>query len=237
MPLVIVLFIGILAFGLFDLTLGRPLPVSAVSHSTPDALDNTPQSVDVPSIKTAASLQVAHCAPNDAACELLALYHFVVTTVIPEAKQKPWLHAPQHPVRTLFTKTGDGADMAMFLSSLLDQRHIRNYVIVLPKESYVLACGILPSALRHASGPRQPTTSAFDPSHVTVANDSTALHPTERIDAYAWNVSDAPCPCLLLDPTAPTTEQPGVSLSLPAAALRYALDLNGHRHELVYSGL
>jgi hypothetical protein len=237
MPLVIVLFIGILAFGLFDLTLGRPLPVSAVLHSTPDALNSAPQSVDLPSIKTAATSQVAHCDPDDTACQLLALYHFVVTTVIPEAKQNPWLHAPQHPARTLFMKTGDAADIAMLLSSLLDQRHIRNYVIVLSSESYVLACDILPSALRQASGKRQPATSAFDPYQITVANDPTALHLTERINPYALNVSDAPCPCLLLDPSVPTTEQPGDSLPLPADTFRYAIDLNGQRHGLVYSGL
>ncbi len=237
MPLVIVLFIGILAFGLFDLTLGRPRPASAVLHATPDALNSAPQSVELPSIQTAATSQVAHCEAHDTACQLLALYHFVVTTVIPEAKQNPWLHAPQHPARTLFMKTGDAADIAMLLSSLLDQRHIRNYVIVLPRESYVLACDISASALRHAGGNWQPATPTFDPTQLAVANDPTIVHPTERIDAYSLNVSDAPCPCLLLDPSAPTTEQPGDSLPLPADAFRYAIDLNGQRHGLVYSGL
>lgn len=236
MPLVIVLFIGILAFGLFDLTLGRPLPVSAVLHSTPD-VNGAPQSVDLPSIKTVATSQVAHCEARDTACQLLALYHFVVSTVIPEAKQNPWLHAPQDPSRTLVMKSGDAADIAMLLSSLLDQRHIRNYVIVLPSKSYVLACDILPSALRQAGGKRSPATSAFEPDHITAANDPTALHPTERIDAYALHVSDAPCPCLLLNPSAPPTEQPGDSLPLPTDAFRYAIDLNGQRHGLVYSGL
>lgn len=236
MPLVIVLFIGILAFGLFELTLGPPQPASAVLHSTPDASKSPAQSIDLPSIKTAAASQVAHCDAHDTACQLLALYHFVVTTVIPEAKQPPWLHAPQHPARTLFMKTGDAADIAMLLSALLDQRHIRNYVIVLPRESYVLACDIIPSALRQTVGKLQPAPSAFDPYQSTVANDPNALHPTERIDAYALNVSDAPCPCLLLDPSTPT-EQPGDSLPLPADAFRYAIDLNGQRHQLVYSGL
>lgn len=236
MPLIIALLIGILAFGLFDLVLGRPLPVVAVLP-IPDAGHRPPQTADLPSIKSAATSQVEHCQPRDTACELLALYHFVVTTVTPEATLRPWLHAPQHPARTLSTKTGDAADIAMLLSSLLDQRRIRNYVIVLPGESYVLACDILPSALRQAGGKRLPATSAFDPYHVTVLNDPTALHPTERIDAYGLHISDAPCPCLLLDPTAPTTEQPGDTLPVPAIGFRYAIDLNGQRHGLVYPGL
>jgi hypothetical protein len=237
MPLVIILFIGILAFSLFDLTLGRPLPVLAVLHSAPVSLNSAPQSLELPSIKMVAASQVAHCEADDAACQLLALYHFVVTTIIPEAIHNPWLHAPQHPARTLLMKTGDAVDIAMLLSSFLDQRHIRNYLIVMPRESYVLACDILPSALRQAGGKRPPATLAFDPYHITVANDPTAPHATERMDAYALHVVDAPCPCLLLDPSAPATEQPGDPLPLPAAGFRYAIDLNGQRHELVYSGL
>jgi hypothetical protein len=235
MPLIIVLLIGILAFGLFDLVLGRPLPISAVLP-TPEAVNSAPQTADLPSIKSTATSQVEHCQPRDTACELLALYHFVVTTVIPEATLRPWLHAPQHPARTLSTKIGDAADIALLLSSLLDQRYIRNYVIVLPGESYVLACDILPSTLRQAGG-RPPATSAFDPYHVTVPNAPTALHPTDRIDAYGLHISDAPCPCLLLDPSAPTTEQPGNPLRVPAAGFRYAIDLNAQRHELVYPSL
>ena len=237
MPLLIVVFIGVLAFGLFDLTLGRPLPDSAVLHSTPTALNSTSEGVELPSIRTAATSQIAHCDAHDMACQLVALYHFVVTTVVPETEQHPWLRAPQHPARTLFRKTGDSADIAMLLSSLLDQRHIRNYVIVLPGKSYVLACDILPSALRQAGGKWQPAIPAFDPNQITVASDPTTLHPRERIDAYALNVSDAPCPCLLLDPSAPNTEQPGESLPLPRETFQHAIDLNGQRHELVYSGL
>jgi len=236
MPLIIVLLIGILAFGLFDMVLGRPLPVSAVLP-TPDVVNNAPETADLPSIKRTATLQVEHCQLRDTACELLALYHFVVTTVVPEATLRPWLHAPQHPARTLSTKTGDATDIAMLLSSLLDQRYIRNYVIVLPGESYVLACDILPSALRQAGSQRLPATSAFDPYHVNVPNDPTALHPTDRIDAYGLHISDAPCPCLLLDPSAPSTDQPGDPLPVPIAGFRYAMDLNGQRHGLVYPGL
>ena len=237
MPLIIVLFIGILAFGLFDLTLGRPLPDSAVLHSTPDAVDSTPRSVDLPSIQTEAASQVAHCEAHDTACQLLALYHFVVTTVIPEPKQKPWLHAPQHPARTLVLKTGDAADIAMLLSSLLDQRHIRNYLVVQPEDSYVLACDVLPSALRQAGAQRLPGISVLDPLPITVTNDPTVLRSIARIDAFAVHVSDAPCPCLLLDPSAPATDQPGDSLPVPADPFRYAIDVNGQRHGLVYPGL
>jgi hypothetical protein len=237
MPLVIVLFVGILAFGFFDLTLGRPLPVPAVLPSTPDASDNTPRSVDLPSIKTAAATQVAHCEPHDTACQLLALYHFVVTTVSPESRHRPWLHVQQHPARTLFMKSGDPLDIALLLSSLLDQRHIRNYLIVLPRQSYVLACDILPSALHQAGGIRPPVSPTGAPNRPALTIDPTMVHPAERIDAYAVHVSDAPCPCLLLDPSAPATEQPGDSLPVPADHFRYAIDVNGQRHGLVYAGL
>jgi hypothetical protein len=236
MPLVIVLFIGILAFGLFDLTLGRPLPVSAPLHSTEEPVDRPPESVDVPSIKTVATSQVTHCEPHDTACQLFALYHFVVATVMPEAKQNPWLHAPQHPARTLSIKTGDAADVAVLLSSLLDQQRIRNYLIILPDDSYVLACDITPSALYHAGGNWPPATSAFDPSQITLADDPTALQAPDRIDAYALNVGDAPCPCVLLDPSAPSNQQPGRPLLLRTDGLHYAIDLNGQRHRLVHSG-
>ena len=183
-------------------------------------------------MKSVATSQVTHCEPHDTACQLLALYHFVVATVMPEAKQNPWLHAPQHPARTLSIKTGDAADIAVLLSSLLDQQRIRNYLIVLPNDSYVLACDITPTALHHAGGNWPAATSAFDPYQITPADDPTALRTTDKIDAYALNVGDAPCPCILLDPSAPSNEQPGRPLPLHADGFRYAIDLNGQRHRL-----
>jgi hypothetical protein len=236
MPLVIVLFIGILAFGLFDLTLGRPLPVSAPLHSTQEPVNRPTESVDVLSIKTVATSQVAHCEPHDTACQLLALYHFVVATVMPEAKQHPWLPVPRHPARTLSLKTGDAADIAVLLSSLLDQQRIRNYLIMLPNDSYVLACDISLTALHRASGNWPPATSAFDPYQITPTDDPTAIQAPESIDAYAVNVDDAPCPCVLLDPSAPSNQQPGRPLPLHTDGFRYAIDLNGQRHRLVHSG-
>ena len=133
-------------------------------------------------------------------------------------------------------KSGDPVDIAILFSSLLDQQHIRNYVLVLPEDSYVLACDITPAALHHAGGNRQPTT-LVDPNLLTAAGDPTIIHPRERIDAYALNVGDAPCPCLLLDPSGPITQEPGAPLPLPSGALRSALDLSGQRHALIVSGL
>ena len=236
MPLLIFLLIGVLAFGLFDLTLGRPLPVHTVLPSIPEVLPDPPEGADLPSIRAVAASQVAPCEAHDTACQLVALYGFVTATVTPQAGQRPWLHAPQHPARTLSMKTGDAADIAMLFSSLLDQQRIRNYVIVLTHESYVLACDIPPSALRQAGGRWQAASSAFDPRQISVANDPTAIHATEWIDAYSLNVIDAPCPCLLLDPSAPTTRQPGDSLPAPAEPFRSAIDLNGRHHGLIYSG-
>lgn len=237
MPLVIILFIGILSFGLFELTLGRPLPILAVRPPAHDALNSPPESAELPSVKAVATSQVAHCEAQDTACQSVALYRFVLTTVHPEPAQSPWHHAQQDPTRTLFRKTGDAADIAILFSSLLDQQHIRNYVIVLPRDSYVLACDISPTALHHAGGKWQPATPAFDPHQITVANDPTTTHPTERIDAYALNVVDAPCPCILLDPSEPIDQQPGAPLPVPPEVFRAAIDLTGQRHALVHSGL
>lgn len=237
MPLVVILLIGILAFGLFDLTLGRPLPVSAVLPPIPAALKSEPQTVDMPSMRTAATSQTASCDAHDTACQLLALYHFVVTTVSPQHKQSPWLHVQQHPARTLVMKSGDSLDIAILFSSLLDQQHIRNYVIVLPEDSYVLACDITPAALHHAGGNWPPATPLLDPNLVAATEDSTTLHARERLDAYAVNVGDAPCPCLLLDPSGPISQEPGAPLPLAPGTLRSALDLRGQPHPVVVSPL
>lgn len=236
MPLLIILLIGVLAFGLFDLTLGRPLPVSAVLPSRDEVLESRAENQDLPSMKTVSASQIVHCAVPDKACQLVALYRFVLTNVTSQAGRSPWLHAPQHPTRTLLSKTGDSADIAILFSSLLDQQRIRNYVIVLPQESYVLACDIPASALRQAGSKWQAAElPAFDPQQISVAEDPTTAHAMERIDAYALNVIDAPCPCLLLDPGAPRTRQPGDPLPSPGEPFRSAIDLNGHRHGLVHS--
>jgi len=234
MPLVIILFIGILAFGLFDFTLGRPLPAAAVRYSAPDTLNSPTESANLPSIRAVTASETAHCENHDTACQLIALYRFVLTTVNPEASQNPWLHTQQHPARTLFKKRGDTMDIAILFSSLLDQRHIRNYIVILPGNSYVLVCGISLSALRHAGG-NSAATSAFDPRQIVATDNPTRATPTEWIDAYALNVGDVPCPCLLLDPSGPIHRQPGDPLPVIPDAFRSALDLSGHRHALISS--
>ncbi|MDQ6735761.1 MAG: hypothetical protein M3Z35_16875 [Nitrospirota bacterium] len=227
MPLIIVLFIGILAFGLFDFILGLPLPVAARQHSVQQTLNSLGESANLPSIPVVATSETARCERHDSACQLVALYRFVQTTVTPEASRSPWLHTQQHPARTLFMRRGDAVDIAILFSSLLDQRHIRNYVVMLPKDSYVLACDISPSALYHAGGHWQPPTPALDPSHIVTADDSTGAPRTEWIDAYALNVGDAPCPCLLLNPSGPINQQPGDPLPFLPGAFRSALDVGG----------
>jgi hypothetical protein len=182
-----------------------------------------------------AASQVARCHAHDTACQIVALYRFVLTTVNPEVEQSPWLHPQQHPARTLYKNSGDATDIAILFSSLLDQRHIRNYVIVLPQHSYVLACDISPSALRQAGGDRQSATPLSELQHIAIANDPTTIHATERMDAYALNVGDAPCPCLLLDPSGPISHQPGDPIPLPSSAMRSAVDLMGQRHAVVSS--
>ena len=236
MPLVIILFIGILAFGLFDFTLGQPLPAAAVRYSARDTPNSPTESANLPSIRIVAASEAAHCENHDPACQLLALYRFVLTTVNPEASQSPWLHTQQHPARTLFMKRGDTVDIAILFSSLLDQRHIRNYIVMLPGDSYVLVCGISPSALRHAGG-NWAATSAFDRGQTVATDDPSIAISTERIDAYGVNVGDAPCPCLLLDPSGPIHRQPGDPLPFVPDAFRSALDLSGHRHALISSSL
>jgi hypothetical protein len=239
MPLLIVFLIGMLAFGLFDLTLGRPLPIADVKSGHQDIVYNPTEDAEdaePPSIPTVAASQVARCDPHDAACRLVTLYRFVLTAVVPEWRQRPWLHAQQHPARTLFMKSGDPVDIAILFSSLLDQQHIRNYLIVLPEDSYVLACDITPTALHHAGGNWVPATSVFDENLITPPADPTIVRPSEWINAYALNVGDAPCPCLLLDPSEPLAQEPGAPLLLAPGALRSALDLRGQRHALVVSG-
>ena len=236
MPLVIILFIGILAFSLFDFTLGRPVPAAAVRYSSHDTLDSPTERRDLPSISIVAASEAAHCEGPDTACQLVALYRFVLTTVNQEESQSPWLHAQQHPVRTLFRKLGDAVDIAILFSSLLDQRHIRNYVMILPGDSYVLACDISPSALRQA-GVNWPTTPGFDPNLSIAVDNPIRATLTERIDAYALNVGDAPCPCLLLDPSGPIHRQPGDPLPFIPDAFRSAVDLVGQRHALISSSL
>lgn len=236
MPLLVIVLIGILAFGLFDLTLGRPLLVTVVPNAAKEAASTASDSPELPSVREVAVLQAASCEVHDAACQLMTLYRFLRDTVQIESR-KPWLHSQQDPSRTLAKKRGNKLDIAILFSSLLDQHHIRNYVIVLPEESYVLACDISPSALNHAGGHWQPATSAFDPDRIAVANDPTAVQPTARIDAYEFQVGDAPCPCLLVDPSAPSNQQPGDPLPLASAAFHSALDLTGQRHPLVSSRL
>lgn len=237
MPLLVILFIGILAFGLFDLTLGRPLPVTDGPHTSLDGENSPTESTEPPSIPTVAASEVANCDPDDHACQLVTLYRFVLTTVALEAPQRPWLHLQQHPTRTLSRKSGDPLDIAVLLSSLLDQQHIRNYLIVLPEDSYVLACDITASALHQAGGNWQPPSSVLDTTLLDGEGNPTPIPIIDRIDAYAVNIDDAPCPCLLLDPSEPANQSPGAPLPMPAGSLRSALDRRGHRHAVVISGL
>lgn len=232
MPLIIIIFIGILAFGLFDFMLGRPLPVAALQHSAQDTTNSSVEHATLPSIPVVAASETAHCEGHDSGCQLVALYRFVLTTVHQEVSRSPWLHAQQHPARTLFMKRGDAADIAILLSSLLDQRHIRNYMVMLSRDSYVLACGISPSALRQAGGHWD--FPALYPSHIA-ADDLTGVPRTERIDAYALNIGDAPCPCLLLDPSGPIDQQPGDPLPYLPDNFPSAIDLAGRRHPLISS--
>jgi hypothetical protein len=237
MPLIIVLFIGILAFGVFDFILDRPLPVAARQHSVQQTLNSPLEHANLPSIPVVAASETAHCERHDTACQLVALYRFVLTTITPEARRSLWLHTQQHPARTLFMQRGDAVDIAILFSSLLDQRHIRNYVVMLPNASYVLACDISPSALYHAGGRWEVPTPAFDPTHIVAADNSTGTPRTEWIDAYALNVGDAPCPCLLLNPSGPINQQPGDPLQFFPDAVRSVLDLGGQRHALISSTL
>jgi hypothetical protein len=237
MPLVIILFIGILAFGLFDFMLDRPLPATALQHSAQDNVDSPAERANLPSIPVVAASETARCEDHDTGCQLVALYRFVLTTVNPEVSRSPWLHAQQHPARTLFMKRGDAADIAILLSSLLDQRHIRNYMVMFPGDSYILACGIPSSALRQAGGHWQPPTPALDASQLIAADRLIGAPRTEWIDAYALNISDAPCPCLLLDPSGPIDQQPGDPLPFLSGTFPSAIDLTGRRHTLISSSL
>lgn len=234
MPLIIILFIGILAFGLFDFTLGRTLPAAAVNDSSHDTMVHPIESAALPSISIVAASETAHCDTHDTACELVALYRFVLTTVALEGDRNPWLHTPQHPGRTLSMKRGHNMDIALLLSSLLDHRQIRNYIVIVPDDSYVLACDISPSELRHATG-NQTATPAFDHNEIDAAD--TGATAVERIDAYALNVSDAPCPCLLLDPSGSIGQQPGDPLPFIPQVFRSVLDLAGQRHALISSSV
>ena len=234
MPLIIILFIGILAFGLFDFMLGQPMPAAAVKYSSHDTLEGSTERTHLPSLSIVAASEAGRCASHDTACELVALYRFVLTTVTEEEGQSPRLHTQQHPARTLLKKRGNAVDIAVLFSSLLDQRHIRNYVMILPGDSYVLACDISPSALRHAGGNRP--ASIFYPNQ-SIADDNLNKETlTEQIDAYALNVADAPCPCLLLDPSGPAGQQPGDPLPFIPVAFYSAVDLTGERHALISSG-
>jgi hypothetical protein len=121
MPLIIVLFIGILAFGVFDFILDRPLPVVARQHSVQQTLNSPLENVNLPSIPVVAASETARCERHDTACQLVALYRFVLTTITPEARRSLWLHTQQHPARTLFMQRGDAVDIAILFSSLLDR--------------------------------------------------------------------------------------------------------------------
>jgi hypothetical protein len=240
MPLIIVLFIGILAFGVFDFIFDRPLPVAARQPSVQQALNSPLENANLPSIPVVAASITARCERHDTACQLVAIYRFVLTTITSEESRSPWLHTQQHPARTLFTKRGDAVDIAILFSSLLDQRHIRNYVVMLLKDSYVLACDISPSALYQAGGRWHVPISASDSSHILAVDDLTGTPHTARtewVDAYALNVGDAPCPCLLLNPSGPINQQPGDPLPFAPDAVRSALDLGGQRHALISSTL
>jgi len=232
MPLIIILFIGILAFGLFDFMLGQPMPAAAVRYSSRDTLESSTERTHLPSLSIVAASEVGRCGSHDTACQLVALYRFVLTTVNQEESQSPRLYIQQHPTRTLFKKRGNAVDIAVLFSSLLDQRHIRNYVMILPGDSYVLACDISPSALRHAGG-NWPAAPAFDPNQSIAADNTNRGTLTEHIDAYALNVGDAPCPCLLLDPSGPSGQQPGDPLRVIPASFYSAVDLTGERHALI----
>jgi hypothetical protein len=237
MPLIIVLFIGILAFGVFDFILDRPLPVAARQPSVQQTLNSPLENENLPSIPVVAASVTAHCERHDTACQLVALYRFVLTTITPEESRSPLLHTQQHPARTLFMQRGDAVDIAILFSSLLDQRRIRNYVVMLPKDSYVLACDISPSKLYQAGGRWHVPIPASDSSHIVAADDLTRTPRTEWVDAYALNVGDAPCPCLLLNPSGPINQQPGDPLPFSPDAVRSAMDLGGQRHALISSTL
>jgi hypothetical protein len=132
---------------------------------------------------------------------------------------------------------GDAVDIAILFSSLLDQRHIRNYVVMLPRGSYVLTCDISPSALYQAGGRWQGPTSTSVLSRIVAADDSPGMPHTEWIDAYALNIGDAPCPCLLLNPSGPINQQPGDPLPFFPDAVHSTMDLEGQRHALISSTL
>jgi len=132
MPLIIVLFIGILAFGVFDLMFDRSLPVAALQHSVQQNLNSPIENANLPSIPVAAASETAHCERHDTACQLVALYRFALTTISPEVSRSPWLHTATSRAHFFYAERRCGRH-CHFVSSLLDQRHIRNYVVTLPR--------------------------------------------------------------------------------------------------------
>jgi hypothetical protein len=230
MPLLIITLVGLLAFGLFDLTLGRPLSVgaqSAIRHK----LDLPLQPVEpepMLSLQKIAALQIERCEATDKACQLSALYQFILEAVNVEPPQALAIHPRQSPLQTLLKKTGDAADIALLFASLLDQRHIRNYLIVLPQDSYVLACDISPTALRHAGGNWRPIIPSPESSSSNIVNDQ-----AQQTDAFQLNLADAACPCLLLDPSGSQNRQLGDPIPVPIKTFRWAVDRLGQRHALL----
>lgn len=229
MPLLILTLIGILAFGLFDLTLGRPLPHAVQSSSKQVDLDpRTPEREAFPSLQAMSSFQSKMCEELDKACTLVALYRFVHETITTEPVQPRRLHHGQTPAQTLLNKHGDKADVALLFSSLLDQRHIRNYLVILPQESFVLACDISQAALQHAGGNSHPISSL--PGLDSAIETSTR---SDDIDAFALNVADEPCPCILVNPSGPRDLQAGDPLPVSPTSFHSAIDRVGRRHTLI----
>jgi hypothetical protein len=212
MPLIIVLFIGILAFGVFDLMFDRSLPVAARQHSAQQNLNSPIENANLPSIPVAAASETAHCERHDTACQLVALYRFVLTTISPEVSRSPWLHTQQHPARTLFMQRGDVVDIAILFPFLISGTFAT---------MWLRSQGQLCPGLRH----------------FTIRRLYQAGGRWQWIDAYALNIGDAPCPCLLLNPSVPINQQPGNPLPFFSDAVRSTMDLGGQRHALISSTL
>lgn len=229
MPLLIITLVGLLAFGLFDLTLGRPLPVGSQAAIRQEIdVDPQPGEPEPTPLRAVAAIQIERCEVTDKACQLTTLYRFIVETIHVQPTQALAMHARQSPLQTLLKKNGDAADIALLFASLLDQRHIRNYLIVLPQDSYVLACDISPTALRHAGGNWRPVIPPSESSSSNVVSDQ-----TEQTDAFELNLADAACPCLLLDPSSSQDRQLGDPLPVSIKTFRWAVDRLGQRHALL----
>ena len=82
MPLLIITLVGLLAFGLFDLTLGRPLPVGSQAAIRQEIdVDPQPGEPEPTPLRAVAAIQIERCEVTDKACQLTTLYRFIVETI------------------------------------------------------------------------------------------------------------------------------------------------------------